>query len=174
MILLVTSTARAGECAAALHNATGEVVAIAETLARATALLRAEDYRAVVLDQYLVETEPNESGTTIEHLGTAIPVQVNLAICGMDRLVREVRVAVQRRRREEVNARRAAVGNLHSELNSTVTALLLSTELAIETPALPSAASEKLQAIHDLVKKLRWQLESAETTAETKVETTEA
>ncbi len=166
MILLVTSTARAGECAAALHNATGEEVAIAETLARATALLRAEDYRAVVLDQHLMETEPDESRTTIEHLGTAIPVQVNLAICGMERLVREVQVAVQRRQREEVKARRAALGKLQSELNSTVTALLLSSELALETPDLPSVASERLQTIHELVNKLRWQLGSAETTGE--------
>jgi len=166
MILLVTSTARAGECAAALHNATGEEVAIAESLARATALLRAEDYRAVVLDQHLVETEPDESGTTIEHLGSAIPVQVNLAISGMERLVREVRVAVQRRQREEGKARRAALGKLHSELNSIVTALLLSSELAMETPDLPPAACDKLQAIHELVNKLRWQLGSAETTEE--------
>src|SRR5208283_1816222 len=110
MILLVTSTARAGECAAALHNATGEEVAIAESLARATALLRAEDYRAVVLDQHLVETEPDESGTTIEHLGSAIPVQVNLAISGMERLVREVRAAIHRRQRDEVRARQVAIG----------------------------------------------------------------
>ncbi len=166
MILLVTSTARAGECAAALHNATGEEVAIAETLARATALLRAEDYRAVVLDLHLMETEPDESRTTIEHLGTAIPVQVNLAICSMERLVREVQAGVQRRQREEVKARRAALGKLQSELNSTVTALLLSSELALQTPDLPSVASERLQSIHELVKKLRWQLGSAETTGE--------
>ncbi|MGB0046350.1 MAG: hypothetical protein WBP70_02725, partial [Terriglobales bacterium] len=112
MILLVTSTERAGECAEALHNALSEEVVIAESLARATALLRAEDYQAVVFDQYLVETEPDESGTTLEHLGTAIPVQVNLAISGMERLVRDVRVAVQRRQREEVAARRAALGTL--------------------------------------------------------------
>ncbi|MGA9413826.1 MAG: hypothetical protein WBV60_04000, partial [Terriglobales bacterium] len=91
MILLVTSIERAGECAEALHNATGDEVVIAESMARATALVRAEEYLAVVLDQYLVETEPDESLTTIERLGTAIPVQVNLVISGMQRLVREVR-----------------------------------------------------------------------------------
>ncbi|MGB0117720.1 MAG: hypothetical protein WCF61_17170 [Terriglobales bacterium] len=166
MILLVTSIERAGECAEALHNATGDEVVIAESMARATALVRAEEYLAVVLDQYLVETEPDESLTTIEHLGTAIPVQVNLVISGMQRLVREVRAAVQRRRREEGKARRAALGKLQSELNGTVTALLLSTELALETPDLLPAASSKLQAIHELAKKLRWQLGSAETTGE--------
>jgi len=91
-------------------------------------------------------------------------VQVNLAISGMERLVREVRSAVQRRQREEERARRAALGAIYGELNGTVTALLLSTELALQAPGLPPAASEKLQSAHDLVKKLRRQLESAEPT----------
>jgi hypothetical protein len=161
MILLVTPSERAPECAAALRDATGEEITIAESLARATALLRAECYLAVVLDQYLLETEPDEAGTTIEHLGTAIPVQVNLGISGMERLVREVRAAVQRRKREEARARRAAIGKLHSELNGTITALLLSTELAMGTRSLPSAAAEKLQSVYELVTQLRRQLESA-------------
>jgi len=161
MILLVTPSERASECVAALHGATGEEVVVAESLARATTLLRAECYLAVVLDQYLLETEPYEAGTTLEHLGTAIPVQVNLAISGMERLVREVRAAMQRRQHEEVKARQAAVGRLHSELNGTVTALLLSSELALETPGLPPAVAEKLGSVYELVRKLRQQLESA-------------
>ena len=83
--------------------------------------------------------------TAFEQLGTAILVQVNLAISGMERLVREVRAALQRRQREEPRARQAAVGRLHSELNGTVTALLLSSELALGTSGLPAAAGEKLR-----------------------------
>jgi len=165
MILLVTPSECASECAAALHEATGEQVVVAESLARATKFLRAECYLAVVLDQYLLEAEPQEAEATLEHLGTAIPVQVNLAISGMERLVREVGAALRRRQREEVRARQAAIGRLHSELNSTVTALLLSTELALETPCLPAAA-EKLESVHELVKKLRKQLETTGATGE--------
>ena len=161
MILLVTPSERASECAKALHEATGEGVAVAESLPRAATLLRSECYRAVVLDQYLLETEPHETETTLEHLGTAILLQLNLAIMGMERLVREVRAAVQRRQHEEVRARQAALAKLHSELNGAITALLLSSELALETPDLRPAVVEKLQSIHELVKKLRQQLESA-------------
>jgi hypothetical protein len=160
MILLVTASQRASECAAALHEATGEEVVVSESLAPATTLLRAEDYLAVVLDQYLLEAEPLAAETAIEHMGTAIPVQVNLAISGMERLVREVRAAVQRRQREEARARQSAIGRLQSELNGTVTALLLSSELALETPGLPAAAVEKLQSVRELVEKLRRQLGS--------------
>jgi hypothetical protein len=53
------------------------------------------------------------------------------------------------------------IGALHSELSGTVTALLLSTELAMETPDLPQAGVEKLQSIHELVNNLRTQLETA-------------
>jgi len=166
MILLVTPSGRASECAGALYEATGEEVVIAESLARATTLLRAEDYLAVVLDQYLLEAEPLAAETALEHMGTAIAVQVNLAISGMERLVREVRAGVQRRQREEVRARQAAVGRLQSELKGTITALLLSSELALKTSGLSGAAAEKIEAVHELVKKLRRQLENAGATGE--------
>jgi len=161
MILLVTPSERASECAAALREAAGEGIVVAESLARAATLLRAESYLAVVLDQYLVETEPHEAENTLEHLGTSILVPVNLAISGMERLVREVRAALQRRQREELRARQAAIVRLHSELNGTITALLLSSELALEIAGLPTAAVEKIESVHELVKKLRGQLEGA-------------
>jgi hypothetical protein len=162
MILLVTPNLRAEDLGAALNEATGEEVVVAESLRRAATLLRTESYTAVVVDQYVLETEPDEIGTTMQHLGTAIPVQVNLAISGKQRLAREIRAAVHRRKREEAAARQAAISMLHSELNGTVTALLLSCELALETPGLPRAAVEKLHSAHGLVKKLRAQLEPAE------------
>jgi hypothetical protein len=161
MILLVTASERARECAAALQEAIGEEIVAAENLSRAAALLRAECFTVVVLDQYLLETESHEAATTLERLGSAIFVQINLGITGMDRLVRDVRAAVQRRRRDEVSGRQVASARLQSELNGTVTALLLTTELALQTVGLPAAATAKLESVHELVKKLRGQLESA-------------
>jgi hypothetical protein len=161
MILVVTPNLAAEDCAEALRQATSEEIVVAQTLREAATLLRTESYLAVVLDQYLLETEPEETETVMRHLGTAIPLQVNLAISGGARLAREVRAAVQRRQREESVARRAAVSTLQCELNGTVTALLLSCELALDAPGLPLAASEKLESTHELVKKLRSQLESA-------------
>jgi hypothetical protein len=161
MILLVTPRERASTCAAALSGTTGEAVTTAETLSRATTLLRVESYRAVVLDQQLLETEPHEAETMLDHLGTAILVEVNLAITGRDRLVREVRAAFERRHREEARARQAAIGQLHHQLNGTVTALLLSSELGLHTPDLPPSVAEKLQSVHELVQQLQKQLESS-------------
>ncbi len=158
--MVVTPNLRADECAEALRHATQEEIVLAESVRQAATLLRAETYLVVVLDQYLLETEPEEAEKVMQHLGVAIPIHVNLAITGVERLAREVRAAVQRRRREEVAARRAAATTLHSELNGTVTALLLSCELALGASGLSSAAAEMLKSAHELVKKLRSQLES--------------
>jgi len=163
MILLVTPSLRAEDCVAALKNATGEEIELADSLRRAASLLRTESYQSVVLDQYLLETEPDETNMLMEHLGTAIPVQVNLAISSVDRVAREICAAVRRKKREELAARRAAEETLHSELSGIVTALLLSCEMAMDTPNLPAAAMERLRSTHDLVKKLRVQLQPTTT-----------
>jgi hypothetical protein len=160
MILIVTPNLRTEECRDALRRATGEEIVLADGLRQAAALLRAESYMAVVFDQYLLETEPGEIETVMRHLGTAIPLHVNLAIGGAERLSLEVRAAIKRRNREQVAARRMAVNTLRSELNDTVTALLLYCELTLGGPGLPSTAVENLNSAHDLVNKMRSQLES--------------
>jgi hypothetical protein len=166
MILLVTSAGRAGECVSALQEALNHEVVIAENLARAITLLRTESYLLLVLDQHLLESANDVSENLFDHVGTAVVVQVNLAISGVDRLIREVRAAIQRRQREEASARQAAIGRLHGQLNGTITALLLSTELALVTPGLPLAAADKLASVHELVKNLRLQIETAEVAEE--------
>jgi hypothetical protein len=169
MILLVTASGKASECAAAVRAATGEEIVVAESLGQATALLRDGSYLAVVIDQYLLEDSPQEAEILLSHLDAAMPVQINLAVSGMERLVREVRGAIQRRRSEEGQARHAALGNLQSELNGTLTALLLSVELALKTGGMSALATEKFVCIHELVKKLRKQLESADAMAESEL-----
>ncbi len=107
MILLITSSADGPRCADALRAATGLETHWAQTLQEAASRLREQTYSAAVIDQFLLETDPAESDQMIEHLGTAFPVYLNFAITGMERLVREVRSALHRRKREEGAARRA-------------------------------------------------------------------
>jgi hypothetical protein len=168
MILLVTSSSRSSECAAALNEATGQEITVAETLSRATTLLRTEDYAAVVLDQHLLESEAQSTDSMLDQIGASIPIEVNLGITGMGRLVREVRAALQRGERAEVRARLSVMARLNSQLNGTVTALLLSTELAMQTGDLPLAGAARLAAVHELVQKLRKQLEVGDTADEPK------
>ena len=162
MIVLVTAIERRDECATALREATGEPVVVAETLARATTLSRTEPCTAAVFDQHLAEAEPHETDMALAHLGTATPVEINLAISNGDRVVREVRGALRRRKHEEVAAREAATRALYSELNNALTALLLDCERAVETDNLPPVAAERLASVHKTAQNMRAQLGTGE------------
>jgi len=159
MILLITPSARGQQCADSLRTATGEETHWAETLQEAATRLREQTYSAAVIDQFLLETEPEESDTVIEHFGTAFPVYINFAVTGMERLVREARAAVLRRKREETVARRAVAEQMHSEMRETLTAMLLSCQLALSVPDVPLLAAEKIRAIDGLARELRLQLQ---------------
>jgi len=161
MILVITPNLAGHQCEEALRQATHEEIVLTESLSGATELLRTETYLAVVLDQYLVETEPHETEAVIQQLGTAIPIQVNLAISALPRLTREVKLAVQRRHHEAAAARRAALNRLGCELNGTVTALLLYCELALGEPGITVAVAENIESAHALIKKLQAQMDSA-------------
>jgi hypothetical protein len=158
MILIITASASGQQCVDALSAATNNEVHWAQSLQQAATNLRQQTYSAAVIDQFLLETEPEESDQMLEHLGTAFPVYVNFAVTSLDRLVREVRSALHRRKREETAARRAVEDQLRSEMGETLTALLLSCELAMAIPGVPMPAAEKIQAIDNLARDLRARL----------------
>jgi len=159
MILLITSSARGQQCVDSLQAATGEESHWAKDLQEAAGRLREEIYSAAVIDQFLLETEPEEGEHILEQLGTAFPVYINFAVTGMDRLVREVRSALHRREREESVARRAVAEQIRCEMRETLTALLLSCELAMLVPEVPSPAVEKIRSIDHLARELRLRLQ---------------
>jgi hypothetical protein len=155
MILLITPSAKAQQCADAIREATGEPADVASTLRQAAGQLRAHEYTAVVLDQLSLEAEPDECELVMQHIETAIPVYVNFAISGTERVIREVRAALHRRKKESILARRWAEEALRNDLKGTVTALLLSCEMALEAPSIPSAAEAKMRAAHELAREIR-------------------
>lgn len=158
MILLISSLAKAQDCAKALQEATTEPVQVAATLPAAVAQLQANEFSAAVLDQLLLDAEPDDAETIFKHLGTAVPVFTNFAISGMDRVARELRSALHRRKRELAAARKEAEQSLRSELRSDITALLLSCEMALGVPNLPLLAETKMRAVDALAKEMRAKL----------------
>jgi len=158
MILLITPSARAQECARALEEATSEPAQVAASLRQAATQLREQEFLAVVVDQSLVEAEPEESDLVLQHIGTAIPVYVNFAISGIERVVRELRAALHRRKREVAVARQAAEQALRNELKDTLTALLLSSEMALRGAELSADAAGRLQTVQELAQSLRGKL----------------
>lgn len=158
MILLITPSARGPECAATLNESTGNETHWAENLQQAMARLREQTYSAVVMDQFILENEPAESDQVLEHLDTAFPVYINFAVSGMERLVREVRSALHRRKREETQARRSVEQQFRSEMGESLTSMLLSCELAMSIPGVPGPAAEKIRAVDNLAREMRLRL----------------
>lgn len=158
MILLITSLAKAQDCARALQESIAEPVQVAATLPAAVAELQAHEFSAAVLDQLLLDAEPDDAETIFKHLGGAVPVFTNFAISGIDRVSRELHSALHRRKRELLAARKEAEQALRSELRGAITSLLLSCEMALEVPNLPLLAETKLRAVDALTKEMRAKL----------------
>lgn len=158
MILLITPSTRRQECARALQATTMLPTDAASSLQMAVGRLREREYSAVVIDQCLMEAEPDEGQRMLQHLGSAFPVYVNCAISGIDRVVREVRSALSRRVREQEIARSSAARAIRSELTESLTAILLSCDLVLASTEIPAAVVSKIQTIHDLATRMRGKL----------------
>ena len=154
-MLLVTSNAVAENCASTIVRQLGLAVEVAQNRRAALTALRRREYSVIVLDEGLVEADPAGAEILWQHAGLAIPVQVNLAISGSNRVLREVRAALQRREREMSLAMRAATQLMEGEMNTTLTGLLLQTQLALAEPALPASVAAKLQQVVELAGALR-------------------
>ena len=157
-ILIVTGIEGAQNCAAVVAQQLGIDVEIADGRKTALAVLRKKEFAAIILDESLAECDPALADAIWERAGIAIPLQINFAVAGAARLIREIRAALQRRQREETVARRAAAGAIESEVRTTVAGLLLHSQLALSVHEVPSPVAEKLRIVADLATNLRRQL----------------
>ena len=158
MILLVTPSSCAAECATALLASNQHPVQTCETLEQASLLLRDHEFLAVVLDQLALEVDPDEGEILHSHLGSATAVYVNFAINSKRRIVHEVAAALRRRAADERVARLVAQEALRNELKDTVTAMLLSCDLLAASSALPDFAKQKIRGVQELASHLQVQL----------------
>ena len=116
MILLVTTSSRAKECAAALDRGTGHKTYVATSVPQAISKLQAAEYDGLAIDQSLLEADFRALDTLLNHAGMAMPLYVNLALHSSERVVREVQVALRRADKEKVVAMRAAGQVLRNQL----------------------------------------------------------
>lgn len=158
MVLLITPSSRASECAAAIQDVLHQPVQVSQTLEQASLLLRENDFRAVVFDELSIEFDPNEADLVHAHLGSAVPVYVNFGINSKERVLREVQSAIRRRSADERAGRLSAQQTFRNELNETVTAMLLSCELLAAAPEIPGPAKERLRGVQELAGHLQLQL----------------
>jgi hypothetical protein len=157
-ILLVTGMEGALNCAEVVGAQLGMAVEVAAGRKAALAILRRKEFAAVVLDETIAVCDPNAAEAIWNRAGLAIPLQVNFALSGAARLIREIRSALYRREREQTLAHRAAAVAIESELKTTVAGLLLHSQLALAGGEMPTPVAEKLRVVADLAGNLRQQL----------------
>jgi len=163
MILLVTTCDRGEECATALQKATSEQVHVIKSTRQPLVREEKEQFQGkitvVVMDEGLLDSEPVTAQEFLDSMETAVPVFINFAISSMERIVREARMALYRHQREQFQAMQAAESLLRGEVKDTVTGILLSSQLALETPDIPKTAQAKVQDIYELALALRQRLD---------------
>jgi DNA-binding NtrC family response regulator len=157
-ILIVTGIEGARNCAAVVASQLGMEVEVADGRKAALTALRHREFAAVAVDETMSECDPAAAEAVWEHAGLAIPLQINFALSGATRLIREIRSALHRREREQTLARRAATAAIESELKSTVAGLLLHSQLALTGSDISAPAAERLRMVADLAGSLRQQL----------------
>ena len=162
-ILLVTGIEGARNCADVIAKNLGMEVEMAEGRKAALAALRRSEFAAVVVDETIAECDPAAAEAIWEKAGLAIPVQVNFALTGAARLIRELRAALARREREQALAAKAAAAAIESELKSTVAGLVLHSELALSGltgsgAEAGSPVAERLKVLAELAGSLRQKL----------------
>jgi hypothetical protein len=157
-ILIVTGFEGARNCATVVGAQLSMEVEVAEGRKAALAALRRREFSAVVVDETMAECDPAGAEAVWERAGLAIPLQINFALAGSARLVREIRAALHRREREQSLARKAATAAIETELKTTVAGLLLHSQLALNGNEIPSPIADKLRVVADLAGSLRQQL----------------
>lgn len=157
-ILIVTGMEGAENCAIALTRMLGLECEVAHGRKTALSALKRGEFAALVVDEGVIDSDPTGADLIWEQAGLAIPVQVNFALVGTQRLAREIRLALIRRERERALAHEAAAQAIETELKSTVAGLLLHSQLALQDREMPAPLREKLRVVADLAGNLREQL----------------
>jgi len=160
-ILMVTGIEGARNCGAAVSTQLGMEVEVAENRRAALAILKRREFQAIVVDQTMVECDLTGAEAIWAQAGLAIPLQINFALSGAKRVVREIKAALHRREREQALAGRAAAIAIETELKSTVAGLLLHSELALKGSGVPPAIADRMRVVAGLAVTLRQQLNTS-------------
>ncbi len=149
-ILIVSGIEGVRNCAEVVSKQLGMTVEFAEGRRGALDALRRREFAVVVVDETLAECDPSAADSIWERSGLAIPMQINFALSGAARIIREIRAALNRREREKETARLAAREDIGTDLRNTLTGLVLQSQLALTDDGVPTHIAQKLRVVADL------------------------
>ena len=159
-VLIVTATEGAENLARAISRDADAIVEIARSRRAALARLRRGPVTALLLDASLSEAEMTTSDILWQNANGAVPLEMPLATLGPTSVVRLLRSVLDGRQQAETQGRRIAAVAVAEELQSTLTSLLLESDLLMRDKALTPNLAEKARLVRELADNLRVRLRS--------------
>ena len=159
MILIASSAPSAGTSLKKISTSCGKQGQLAKTARELTSALKERQYDVIVVDQVFADLNPNVGANLARQNSGATILFINFALAGVERIIEECRVALDRRQKEHVSAMEHARRTLRSDLTSPVTGILLSSELALADPELPTSVRSKIQSVRELALEMKNRLD---------------
>jgi hypothetical protein len=159
-ILIVSASERRFELQKSIHESLSVAVSVVATFQEALSAVAISRYQAVVLDEGLADLNPTAADDFLAHCSDELPIFVKLAITGVPRCVQQVQLAIRRFDRERQIIVNAARCSIHSQLRDALTAVLISSQLALKTSGLSQEAMKHLTAVLKAAESLQKSIES--------------
>jgi CheY-like chemotaxis protein len=156
-LLLIAPESAAQPIAEALRSELHAAVETTASRRAALTLLRRNDFALILIDESLASADSATTDILYQNAGSALILELNLALSSAARVVRQARTALARRAQELATAHTAATATLHSELNATLAGVLLESELALRdaSPLQAPRLRHLVQLAGDLRDRLR-------------------
>jgi hypothetical protein len=156
-LLLIAPEFAAEPIAEALRTELHTEVDTTPSRRAALTLLRRNDFALILIDESLASADSATTDLLYQNAGSALILELHLALSSAARVVRQARSALIRRAQNLSTARTAAAAALHSELNTSLAGVLLESELALReaSPAQAPRLRHLVQLAGDLRDRLR-------------------
>ena len=159
MILLISPCSKGKQVLEALQSTCQSAGLHVPNLGQARRALETRGYSALVIDQAVLDLEPEAASILLQSGGAALPVFVSLAVASPERVAAEVRAALARNDEVARRARQVAQEEVWCWLKDLVTGLTLECDLALKLPSVSDEVASKLLSLKRLTNEVRLRLE---------------
>lgn len=150
-LLLIAPESASQPIAEALRNDLRAEVETTANRRAALTSLRRNEFALILIDESLATADSVD--LLYQNAGSAVILELNLALSSAARIVRQARSALSRRTQDLATAHTAAAAALHSELNAALAGILLESQLALREA--PPAQTPRLRRLVQLASDLR-------------------
>ncbi len=160
-VLLVTSLQGVENLASAVSESVFVVVEIARSRRAALAALRKQVFSAVIVDTALPLNEVTSTDLLWQNAAGAVPLELDLRALGTAAVVRLLRSVLDRRSAMEATVREELTRAMADDLRSTVTGMLLQSDLALRDQTLSPVLEQRFRQLRSMADDLRIRLRAA-------------